>query len=337
MKRAFLSLILIILLASCAPAQQTVQPANTAQPAAMSPTQRVAVRLPVGYIPNVQFAPLYVGLEKGFFSQEGIDLSLDYNMETDSVALVGAGQLQFATVSGEQVLLGRAQGLPVVYILAWYQQYPVGVAAPTNQNIHKPADLKGKKIGLPGLYGANYIGLRALLDAGGLKEEDVTLESVGYNQVETLISNRADAVSIYVANEPIQLKARGYDVDVMPVSDYLQLVSNGFITNETTLKENPELVRKMVSAMLKSMEYTQANPDEAYDICKKYVENLAQADQAIQKQVLSTSIELWKGDRLGYSQPKAWENMQSILLKMGLLKQELDLSKAFTNDYLPAQ
>jgi NitT/TauT family transport system substrate-binding protein len=292
------------------------------------------IRLPVGYIPNIQFAPLYVAVDKGYFKDAGIDIEFDYKFETDGVALVGANNLQFAVVSGEQVLLARAKEVPVVYVMAWYRDYPVAVAAKQDQNIKAPADLKGKKIGLPGLYGASYIGLRALLNAGGLQESDVTLDSIGFAQVEALASGQDQAAVVYTANEPVQLEAQGYALDVLRVSDYVQLASNGLITNETTLRDNPDLIKRMVQALSRGLQDTAKNPDEAYEISKKYIDTLASSDEAIQKKVLATSISLWQLDPVGYTEPASWDNMQKVLLDMGLLTAPLDLTKAYTNQFV---
>jgi len=293
------------------------------------------IRVPVGYIPNVQFAPFYVAMEKGYFAEEGIEIELDYSFETTGVALVGASELQFAVASGEEVLLARAQGLPVVYMFAWYQDFPVSVVAKTEQNINSPADLKGKKIGLPGLYGASYIGLEALLFSAGIASEDVTLDSIGFNQVEAMATGQQDVVVGYAANEPIQLRAQGYDVTELRVADYVELTANGIVTNEITIETEPDLVHRVARAFARGIEYTVANPDEAYEICKKYVEGLSSADEAVQKQVLAISIEFWKAERTGESNLQAWENMNDLLVKMDLLKELLDVNKAFTNEFVP--
>jgi NitT/TauT family transport system substrate-binding protein len=291
------------------------------------------IRLPMGYIPNVQYAPFYSAVKQGFFEEEGLEIEFDYSFETDGVALVAANELPFAIVSGEQVLLAREQGLPVVFVLSWYHDYPVGIVSKAEQNITHPSQLAGKKVGIPGLFGASYVGLRALLHAGGLSEEDIILESIGYNQVEALTADQVDAAVIYVTNEPIQLAAQGYEINVIPVADYALLASNGIITNETVLKENPELVRRMVDATLRGINFTSVHTDDAFENSKIFVEGLAQADQGVQRAVLEASVALYQLEPLGYSDPAAWENMEALLLDMELLSAPLDLEAAYSNDF----
>jgi NitT/TauT family transport system substrate-binding protein len=295
----------------------------------------IPVRLTMGYIPNIQFAPIYVAIEKGYFREAGFDLTLEYGNETDSVALVGAGDQTFTIASGEQVLLARAQGLPVTYVAAWYQEYPVGMVSLSDTEIRTPENLKGTTVGIPGLYGASYIGFRALLDAAGLTENDINLLSIGFNQVEALVTEQVDTAVVYLANEPVVLSSQGYDVDLIRVSDYLQLVSNGLVTNEETIIQQPERVTAFINAMLKGITDTINDPSEAYEISKNYVENLDKADMVVQREILAESIKFWQTDQPGYSEPAGWVNMQEVLLDMGLLNETLDLDKAFTNDLLP--
>lgn len=297
-----------------------------------------AIRLPMGFVPNVQFAPFYVAVDKGYYAEEGIEIQFDYSFETDGVKLVGAGELPFSLVSGEQVLLARAQGLPVVYVMAWWHDFPIAVAAPAESGIEGPADLRGREVGIPGTFGASYVGLRALLHAAGVAESELRLESIGFNQVEVLAAGQAQAVVVYANNEPLQLEARGMPVQVIRVADYVQLASNGLLTNQETLDQQPELVRGMIRATLRGLQDAIDDPEQAFEIAKQYVEGLEQLDpagQQLQRQVLDASIEFWRSDRPGYSDPAAWENMHGLLLEMGLLSEPVEVSAAFTNEYLP--
>jgi NitT/TauT family transport system substrate-binding protein len=249
--------------------------------------------------------------------------------------LLGAGELQFVIASGEQVLLARQQELPVVYVMAWWQGYPVGIAVPVDSDIDTLADLAGHSIGIPGLYGASYIGLRALLAAAGLSEPDVTLDSIGYTQVEALYQGQEDAVVIYVNNEPVQLEAQNFPVRVLAVADYVHLISNGLVTNETTIRDHPELVGRLVSALLAGIQETLDDPEAAYDISADYVEGLAQADRDVVMGILERSLGFWQAEIPGRSDPESWSNMMDLLLDMGMLTEALDLSSAYNNDFIP--
>lgn len=287
------------------------------------------------YIPNVQFAPFYAAIENHYFEEEGLKPKLVYGNEADLLSLLGADREKFMIASGEQVLLARSQGLPVVEVLDWYKTYPVGVVSLKKAGIQTPQDLKGKKIGLPGLYGASYIGFEALAAAAGLSAEDYQLLSIGYTQVEALVTDQVDAAVVYLANEPVQLKSRGSEVNLLRVEDYLGLVGNGLVTNEKTIQQEGELIRKLIRALLKGIDWVAANPEPAFELCGKYIENLHSADAEIQKQVLAESIKLWRLSSDEKLDPSRWENMQQVLLDLGLMKQPVDLSGAYNDAFLP--
>lgn len=322
-----LSLTMILLLSACGQGSEQAVPTPTEG-------ELMPVMLPVGYIPNIQFAPLYVSLAKGYFAEAGFDVTFDYRFETDGVALVGQGTLPFAVVSGEQVLLARAQDIPVRYIAAWFQDFPVGVAAKTASGISGPQDLVGKRVGLPGLYGANYIGVRALLSAAGVDVNDLTLDSIGFNQVEALAADQVDAVVVYTTNEPVQLRAQGYEINEFAVADYVHLVANGIISSEDQIEQDPDMVQRFVDAFLRGLADTIANPEEAYQLSLNYVENLADADQEIQMEVLRRSIGYWEAEPLGRIDPEGWQNMLDVLLEMELLTKPIPVDQAFTSRFV---
>ena len=231
--------------------------------------------------------------------------------------------------------MARSQGLPVVEVLDWYKDYPVGVVSLKTAGKDKPEELKGKNIGLPGLYGANYIGFEALANSIGLRSSDYQLQSIGFTQVEALATKQVDAAVIYLANEPVQLRARGYEINIFRVQDYVSLVGNGLLSNEKTIQAEPELVRKVVRALSKGIDWTVANPEKAFAICEKYIENLKSGETDIQKEVLAESIKLWRVSTEKSDNASRWENMQQVLLDLGLMKAPIDLKGAYSDAFLP--
>ena len=292
------------------------------------------VRLPMGFVANVQFAPWYVAIERGYLAAEGFEVEFDYSWETDGVRLVGAGELPFAIASGDQIILARAQGLPVVTVASWWQRFPVAVVALKESGIQEPVDLAGRKVGIPETFGASYIGWRALLSATGLPAEDIQLEVIGYTQLANLTEKRVDAAVVYANNEPVQLAQAGYEVVLIPVADYASLVSNGLITNEETLREQPELVRAFVRAFLRGLTDTLDDPDAAFEICRKYVGGLDE-NETVQRAVLEASLRYWRGDTLGWSDPETWRNTATAMLEAELLPEPVEVEEAFTNEFLP--
>lgn len=296
------------------------------------------VTLFVSFIPSVQFAPIYVAIENGYFAEEGIDLEVEHSFnEIDGVDRIALNDLQFGMISGEQVIIGRSAEKPLVYVYEWYHAFPVGIVAPADSDITEPADLRDKVVGIPGPFGATYIGLQALLGISDIDPLELTLESIGFTAPENICAGTVDAAAVYIVNEPLTIAENCFDVTVIPISDYAEdLVSNGLVTNETTIENNPELVAGMARALARGVAFTLENPDEAFELSLAYVPDLPEEEYETQRQVLQNSLPLWDSERLGFSDPIRWETTQEVLIAAELLRDPLDdLEAAFTNDFVP--
>jgi len=340
MRRTSLVIVLtLVVLTGCGiagPAPLSESPTVGSSELAADTTEPTHVRLPMGFVANVQFAPWYVAVERGYFAEEGIELEFDYgDYDTKGVQLVAAGWTPFAIASGDQVLKARAQGMPVVTFINWWRRFPVAVVALEESGIQEPNDLAGRTVGIPETFGAaSYIGWRALTSATNLDEERVDLEVIGYAALENLTVGRVEAAVVYANNEPVQLTQRGYEVNLIPVADYAPLISNGVIASEEVLQSEPELVRAFARAFLRGLDETMNDPDAAFEICKKYVDGLEENEE-IQRAVLEASLDYWRGEPLGRSDLEAWQNTVQVMEGAELLGGEVDPEKAFTNTFLP--
>ena len=278
-----------------------------------------------------------MGIEKGFYAAEGLDVTLDYGFENDYLKLVGVNESQFMIGSGDQVVLGRAQGLPVRYVMNWYSKYPVVVFAKSDAGITQPTDLAGKTIGIPGPFGASYVALRGILEAAGLTEADVTVESIGFTQAAAISAGTVDAAVDYGVNGPVVLAQSGIETTQITLDDYLQMPANGLVTNETTLAENPELVTKMVRATQKAIQYTLDNPDEAFAIALKFVPEAGGENEAANRAVFDAVLAYWTppaGQAMGATDLADWQSAAEFMQRIGLVDTLVPAEELFTNEFV---
>jgi NitT/TauT family transport system substrate-binding protein len=302
---------------------------------AKPPVQKVT--LGMTYIPNVQFAPWYVAREKGYFREAGLDVRFDYRMDIDALQLVATGQMDFAIAGGDQVITARSKKIPVVYLVSLYAKFPPVIIAKAESHIAKPRDLKGKKLGLP-LYGTNLLAAKAILKKAGVAEADVQMIDIGYTQIPSLTSGKVDAVVGFANNEPLKLQAAGIKVSQINAWDYFPLVGHGLITGEQQIARSRGQVRGMAQATLKGMRYSLAHPDEAFQICMKYLPELGPEQQKIEKEVFLASLKLWENDYtrkndLGRSNPKDWEESQQLMAELGLIKQTTPVGRMVNSGF----
>ncbi|MEM6528983.1 MAG: ABC transporter substrate-binding protein [Chloroflexota bacterium] len=329
----------------------------------------VSVFLP--FIPNIQFAPMYVAIEKGYFAEAGLNVTLEYGSEPDGLELIATGDLDYGVFGGEQVILARSGERPVVFVYEWYQRNPIAIVVPLQadeETIATPDALADLTVGVPGRFGATYSSLTALLTAAELTETDINLQEIGFNAPDVVCVGGVDAAAVYINNEPLQIRNRAQagdcgdvaDVEVIPVADFADLVSNGMVASEATIADNPAQVQAFVTAFDMALQDTINNPAEAYMLSVPHIEGLPYesadvfeaaaadmqidpdalaadltADEFLQLEVLLTTIPLWLAETPGTTDADSWELTQQTLIDMGFQSEPVALDAAFTNNFVP--
>jgi putative riboflavin transport system substrate-binding protein len=296
----------------------------------------------LGYIPSVQFAQFYRADRQGYYRDAGLNVTFQNQIDAQLVPEIGSGQVDIGLSDGTSLVPAVSQGIPVRYAATIYAQFPSVVIARADSGIAKPADLRGKRLGIPGRYGSSWIMLQALLASAGLTPDDLEIKLYpDFGQATALREGQVDAATGFANNEPVQLALAGIETSILRVDETTPLPGQGLTVGTSTLASKRAALESFVAATLRAMEEITANPQLGLDDAIAAVPDLA-TDRPTQLAILSATVAIWHSqytdqNGLGAIDKDAWS--QSIEFMKTLpdlgVKADLTADQLLTEDLLP--
>ena len=282
-----------------------------------------AIDLQLRWHHQFQFAGYYAAVEKGFYQDEGLQVTLHAGgTEHQPASEVLAGRAQYG-VGNSEVLFERLKGKPIVALAAIFQHSASVLLTRKDSNITSVHGLVGKKAMLMNL--TEDADLLAMFLKEGISLSQVHIVPSSY-KLNDLISGKVDAFNSYRTNEPYFLKQRNVPFNTIDPSDYgVDFYSDILFTSEAELNSNPERVEAVRRATLKGWHYAMAHPDEIIDLLiskykvEKTREHLAFEAAEMQKLILPDLVEI------GHMNPGRWQHMADVFVKAGLVKPNYSL------------
>lgn len=339
--RTLIPLLLAALLTGCT--TSSAEPSATAPAATASDLPAAApARIGLSYIPNVQFAPFYLAEADGLFDPAtGTAATLRHHGAQEGLfTAIAAGQEDFVLAGGDEMLQARETGLDLVSVATYYQQYPVVVIAKEDGPIAELADLKGKRVGVPGRYGSSWFGLLVALHTAGLTLDDIEVVEIGYTQQAALTTDKVDAVIGFSNNDLVQFQLAGVPVRSLLIAGGTPpLVGASLITTRAYLDGHPDVVRGVAQAMVAGINEVASDPtgDRALEATAAQVPGLTGETLEAARLTLKATVLVMTDDQLhtdGTVDRATWQAMGEFMLGAGLLTQTPDIDAAIAPEVL---
>ncbi|GAB3295782.1 ABC transporter substrate-binding protein [Epidermidibacterium keratini] len=233
----------------------------------------------VGVIPVVDYAPVYIAIERGYFSDEGLNVQTQVMQNAAAIAPgVINGQLQFGTAATTAFIAPAAKGLPLVAVADQADVAvdeaadPAAVLVGADSAITRPKELEGKTVATNALGSIAYVSMAALVKGDGGDPSKVSWVAMPFpDMVGALAEGRIDAA---FANEPFttlhqQAGAVVLSPGLFPVFTPGESYALVF-SAKPFVEKNPEIVEAFVSALAKASELARTDPQVVVDVLVKY-------------------------------------------------------------------
>jgi len=291
---------------------------------------------PISEITNILVEP-----DKGFFRAKGIDVTyMPGNGGGDAIRnlLSGQGDVAFTDPGSFYAALDKGEKLRVIYDI--YPQNIFNVVALKSSGISKPADLKGKKIGVYSLSSGTLTNLQLLLNQAGLSEKDVTIVVTGLLNFAPLMQGQVDATAA-TDTGLLVARAKGVgDVNVMEVRNSLNVSSDIFVVREDTYQQKKDVLKRFLAAYRDSMLWMIAQPQEAAALAVKRAingQNEAVNLEVIKLRNASSVSPLTQKQGLGAIDVQMLQKGAEAWKKIGLIQRELKMAEVVSPDLLPGK
>jgi len=296
------------------------------------------VTLVLDWTPNTNHTGLYVARDKGYYAEEGLDVSIILPGEAGAEQMVASGNADFGVSYQEAVTLARSEQVPIVSIAAVIQHNTSGFAAPADIGLKSPHDLEGKKYGGGWNLAIEEAMLDTLMKSVGADPSKVNVVTTGSGDFFTSVERGdIDFAWIFYGWTGVEAELRGIPLDMLYLNEYakeLDYYTPVLIASEKTIDGQPELVKAFLRATARGYRFAIDQPEEAGAL-------LADAEPDLDRELVIASQKWvspkYKDDapRWGEQKLDVWRDFAAWMNKYDILIKAFDPEAAFTNAFLP--